>query len=88
VRRLVDRHAEIRLEPGVPGLGQVVHREKPLDQRAFEVEAHQDVQVVMHLVRLGPDEARVHAVDGGVEGVGIRDPEVAEGRASGCRGSR
>jgi hypothetical protein len=51
-------HPEIRREPVVPRGLKVRHLQIARDQRALQVEAQHDVEVVMHLVGLGPDEAR------------------------------
>ena len=47
-------------------------------QRPLQIEPHHDVQVVMHLIRLGPDEARLHPVDRLVERLGRADPDIAK----------
>lgn len=60
--RIRDTEAEIRLRPLVPGGLQVRHLQVTGDQRALQVEAHHDVEVVVDLVGLGADEAPLHHV--------------------------
>ena len=78
VRGAVHLEPEVAREPLVPGVGQVGRLQVAGDHRALQVEAHQDVEVVVHLVGLGADVAGRDAVDRGVEAVGPRDGEVAE----------
>ena len=73
-------NAEIPLEPFVPGGGEIGHGQVARHERAFEIEAHHDVEVVVHLVCLGPDEARMDPVDGGIESARIGNADIAEDR--------
>ena len=74
----VHGDAEIGLEAVVPGAFQLPRRQIAADQAAFQIEAHHDVEVILHLIRFGADITRRDAVDGGVERLGIlraRHPE-------------
>ncbi len=65
----VIRHvdAEIFLDLGVPGLGQVLDLQRAVDQRRLDVGAQHHMEIIGQLIRLDPDEAGTAAVDGAVE---------------------
>ena len=70
------RHPQQPGHPLVPGVGEVVDRQRALDQRQLQLEAQDDVQVVRRLVRLDADQRRLHGVDRAVErpGVDLAEP--------------
>ena len=78
VRGPVHGHPEIPKEAGIPGLFQIGRIQLAGDQVAFQIEAHHDVQVILHLVGFGADIARCHAVHAGIEVVGIVDVQPVE----------
>ncbi len=61
------RQTEVALEAGVPRIAQVRRVQATGDEVAFQFEAQQDVEVVVHLVGFGADVAGLDAVDGTVE---------------------
>jgi hypothetical protein len=58
-----DVDPEVLVHPRIPLLRQVVQVDATLDQLLLELEAQDDVHVVRHLVRVDPDQRRVHLVD-------------------------
>jgi hypothetical protein len=78
VRGPVHRHPEIGQETVVPGRLQVAQGQIPPHQRAFEIEAQHDVQVVMHLVGFCPDVAGRNPVHGAGEVLGPIDRQRAK----------
>ncbi len=78
IRRAIHRIAEIRREAVVPRGLEIVRRQIARNERLFQIEAQHDMQVVLHLVRLGADEPAMHPVDRAVEGLDILHPEIAE----------
>ena len=79
VRRPVHTEAEVAGKAVVPRCLEVAHRQIARDQRLFQIKPQQDVQIVLHLVGLGPDVAVGDAVHAGEEIVLGRDADVAEG---------
>ncbi len=54
VRRLVHGESEIGQEPVIPRRLEVAHPQIAPHQRLLQIVAQEDMQVVLHLVRLGP----------------------------------
>ncbi len=73
-----DRMAEIGGEPVVPGRFQIAHREVARNERALQIEAQHDMEVILHLVGLGADMAGMHAVDRPIECLLVGKAEIAE----------
>ena len=60
---------EIGLVAGMPRFRQILHRQLPFEQFAFEIEADHHMQIVGHLVGVGADQRALDLVDGAIERV-------------------
>jgi len=69
-----DLDAEQPQHPGVPRVGQLVDRERALEERRLELEAQRDVEVVGGLVGFRPDQRRRDRVQRPVEAVDLEGP--------------
>ena len=61
--------AQILLEAGVPGFGQVLHSQTAFHHGHLQLHAQHDVQVVGGFIGFHPDERRLDLVDALVEGI-------------------
>mmetsp|Transcript_27014 Transcript_27014/g.49051 ORF Transcript_27014/g.49051 Transcript_27014/m.49051 type:complete len:308 (+) Transcript_27014:839-1762(+) len=76
VRWLINRVPKVGIEPVIPCCFKVSNCQIIQHQSALQIEAQHDVQIILHLIRLGPDIAVVHSVHRAEKRLSIRDAKI------------